>query len=637
MALTKAHNRMIEGFPGTSNLFGLKGIKSLIGDKNDAHYGWGGVIATDSGKWIMIYRKATMHATEDGAEVRVRTSNDKGGTWENDALLYTDASHDARPDHICKMANGRYGFFVNRQDEGSTHFSPLFFKTDDDGATWSNITVTTTSPYTFASVGGIVEFPASQGGHDTTGFISYGYLDASGKDAFTTTDNGDTWSIESEVGQASGAITTLSESVSIRVGTQDKWIIFARASDAGGWHDELSTFTTTNMLNWGAPIDSGLENKGTPPGVIYDADTNMVHYLATARRGRVLDGLHSHLLVASVDADALYDAGGDFGSLGISYEVVSAIPDWFTGYVHGFQDEGRWYASFTFSESGKGNNVSSSSIGLIGDFVSSGVDALQMSSLQIRRQNDVQQIEIIADDNLVTNYPLEINNNAETATKKYGAYGEIAVQGGSEYVVSYDGDYTFSVDGDLKWDSDNHLFGGLTAPIASTVSAIHLGVQGSTFPAIRTSSGATSSRKACVFHNLNGEVGSISTSGTATAFTTSSDPRLKSSFSDLSTSEIEGVITDIANCTGKFNFLTDPTKEVLGFDAHKILDIKGLGSEIGTEGNGSRDLALGEEDGLDEEGNPLIVTPAGVDQSKAVPYLILAVEMLINRVKELEV
>jgi len=69
---------------------------------------------------------------------------------------------------------------------------------------------------------------------------------------------------------------------------------------------------------------------------------------------------------------------------------------------------------------------------------------------------------------------------------------------------------------------------------------------------------------------------------------------------------------------------------------------------MGNEGEGSRDLALGDvyktdEAELDEDGNEIKaavehkVSPAGVDQSKAVPILLAKIEQLERRLKALEV
>jgi hypothetical protein len=86
---------------------------------------------------------------------------------------------------------------------------------------------------------------------------------------------------------------------------------------------------------------------------------------------------------------------------------------------------------------------------------------------------------------------------------------------------------------------------------------------------------------------------------------------------------------------GAFNFLSDPTTTVWGYNAHALVDHQaGFG---GAEGEGPRDMAIGEvyePEVLDEEGNVLTpaktVSPAGVDQSKRVPLLEAAIYDLLQ-------
>lgn len=147
------------------------------------------------------------------------------------------------------------------------------------------------------------------------------------------------------------------------------------------------------------------------------------------------------------------------------------------------------------------------------------------------------------------------------------------------------------------------------------------------------------------FHNDNGLVGSISTNGTATNYNTSSDPRLKD-FKDSPTDEaIDSKFNSLFNSFAVFNWKSDPDGDLVwGFDAHKAVD---NGLDLGSEGEGPRDLALGDvydttPAKFDDEGNEiepeqkLKVTPAGVDQSKAVPILLAKLEQLERRIKELE-
>jgi len=180
-------------------------------------------------------------------------------------------------------------------------------------------------------------------------------------------------------------------------------------------------------------------------------------------------------------------------------------------------------------------------------------------------------------------------------------------------------------------------------------------------------------REAYRFTNGNGTVGQITTSGTATAYNTSSDPRLKE-FKALPSDELINVEFDnLFSCFRIFNWKNDLEGDLVwGFDAHECVDNN---TGIGSEGEGSRNMQLGEvykttpavfedqeiqlvyksgdkigQPRFDSEGEPIMetvsvevtaaiehkVSPAGVDQSKAVPILLAKIEQLERRLAILE-
>lgn len=93
------------------------------------------------------------------------------------------------------------------------------------------------------------------------------------------------------------------------------------------------------------------------------------------------------------------------------------------------------------------------------------------------------------------------------------------------------------------------------------------------------------------FFNDNGLVGSITTSGTATAYNTASDPRYKI-FKPLPTDEeIDIEFQKIYSSFRIFDWKNGGGENVWGFDAHAAID---TGCDIGTEGQGPRDLDIGD-------------------------------------------
>lgn len=143
------------------------------------------------------------------------------------------------------------------------------------------------------------------------------------------------------------------------------------------------------------------------------------------------------------------------------------------------------------------------------------------------------------------------------------------------------------------------------------------------------------------YFNPNGLVGGITLLGSATSFLTSSDPRLKDFLANPTDADIDDKFNDLYSTFRLFSFKSDSNGDVVwGFDAHACVD---AGLDMGSEGEGDRGLNIGDkykDAVLDEEGKEiepaLYVTPAGVDQSKAVPILLAKLEQLERRLKALE-
>lgn len=626
------------------SIFGNGNIRTVLGSQHDAHYGWGSIIEIEnSNKWVMNYRKGSEHGTDDGSELRAAISYDFGVSWENDTLIYTNPLSDSRPDRLDILANGRIGCFVNRADEGTTHFSPLFVYSDDEGATWSYNVVTTSSPYTFSAVGGIISYPTSQGGNDTTGFISFGYLSAGGLDAFTTVDNGDTWSIVTEVAQAITGDSSISENVQVRLGTEDKWLMFARSR--GESTDDVIVYKTTNLLDWGTPTTAGIASNATPPAGYYK--DGKVYYIRTARSGREYNNLANHILEVSEDANTLWDNNGVFTN---AYRVVAAVPNWFTGYIYPFESVLGVCAAFTAGEPVSNTNPSFSGVHVIGNFEASMQDMSVFTDWMMKRQKAVKSIEIVADDNGTNTYGLSLYNASKSASILQSPYIFSRNGGGSSYLQAYntgdvaytyankvsfasEEDMTFDVasSGYIKFLDYNVMFGGLTTLINSVDSATHIPVGGSTVPAIRSQAiGTSSARKHYVLHHTAGvvdapEVGSISTTPTLTSFNTASDETLKDFIGEYSSNEAIAVIK--ADPVREFNWKSNG-EHAIGWGAQTSYEVS---KELATKGGWFKD---DEEVVENTEGAEYV--PWGVDHSKRTPYLWAAMSVLIDKIDKLE-
>jgi hypothetical protein len=153
---------------------------------------------------------------------------------------------------------------------------------------------------------------------------------------------------------------------------------------------------------------------------------------------------------------------------------------------------------------------------------------------------------------------------------------------------------------------------------AITNASVIVGSNGSTTTGqigIESATGSTSTRYHISFTN-GAVVGRISTSGSATSYTTSSDYRLKENVVPISNAserllELKPV---------KFNWIAQPEKSIDGFIAHEVQDIV-------------PEAIDGEKDAVDSENK---IVPQGIDQSKLVPLLTAALQEALLRIEALE-
>jgi len=218
-------------------------------------------------------------------------------------------------------------------------------------------------------------------------------------------------------------------------------------------------------------------------------------------------------------------------------------------------------------------------------------------------------------------------------------------QVGSIGVVSADRMYFSTADGlGLQLDKDNSRIVPVGADGSTFNNNVSLGSSGLEFKNLYLSGNAThgttpSSSAAGVFTeavgrttyssgsgtggfsnlkfiNGNGTVGTVTTSGSATAYNTSSDYRLKENVVAMS-----GATERLKQLKpSRFNFIADADTTVDGFLAHEVQDIV-------------PEAISGTKDAVDEDGNPEY---QGIDQSKLVPLLVATIQELEARITQLE-
>ena len=151
-------------------------------------------------------------------------------------------------------------------------------------------------------------------------------------------------------------------------------------------------------------------------------------------------------------------------------------------------------------------------------------------------------------------------------------------------------------------------------------------------PYFTTFAGSASYRNHFFFKNPNGIVGKISTSGSATAYTTSSDYRLKENVTPMSGATAQTKLLKPCN----FDWIAGGN--VNGFIAHELADV------VPEAVIGTKDAMMDEE----YEVTPATETEAavmgtrsvpdlqGIDQSKLIPLLTATIQELITRIEALE-
>ena len=207
-----------------------------------------------------------------------------------------------------------------------------------------------------------------------------------------------------------------------------------------------------------------------------------------------------------------------------------------------------------------------------------------------------------------------------TVTNKYGIYIEDQTIGSNDYGLYIAGADTYAIwvaadaskfDGNVLLDG-GHLGIGDTTP---TEGMAVIKDDTSTLLYLEDLGGDAGVHGQVSFRNSNGQVGSVSTSGSTTSYNTTSDYRLKENIIDLT-----GAMNRVKELKPKrFNFKADATETFDGFLAHEAAEV------VPISVTGTKD---------DMDGSDPVYQ--GMDSSKLVPLLTAAIKELEARVTALE-
>lgn len=234
-----------------------------------------------------------------------------------------------------------------------------------------------------------------------------------------------------------------------------------------------------------------------------------------------------------------------------------------------------------------------------------------------------EQIEFGSGSTVVAQYGFTVTPSLTGATNNYGFYGNLSAASGrwnfyangtaSNYFAGdvYIGQNTSSSPGIGNTVNGVAFDAGLTTSFSRS----------SSFPISVNRNASTGDLISCRYNGS--QVGSISVTGSTTAYNTSSDYRLKENVVPITGAAARVMMLK----PRRFNFLADPDTVVDGFIAHEAQAVV-------------PEAVHGAKDAVDDEGNPIM---QGIDQSKLVPLLtaalqeaLMTIDDLKMRVEELE-
>lgn len=345
---------------GVGNPCGASGIK-VVKFRSEGNLGYNAFILTtsDPNKLVFVARAAERHTNTLGDRIIAWDSYDCGQTLVNERVIHYDPAVTSRSNVAGNMGNNRLGVIMS-QVNGGTYLDSKFLYSDDDGVTWTTITIPSISPgIAHFFDGDIYPFPTSAGGDDTNGYIVYSYA-LGNVDVCYTLDNGATWTWIDNVLPSSGSYI-VSELTVVRVGTENKWLMYHRQASQGR---TMGVSMSTNMTTWSTLSSAGLVIGNNPPRAIYH--NGRIWIYAVPRITREIEGYGSHILVASADAADVWDNSGNLGATGATWESITPVPDGANGYLAFKKVGSKWYSLFLCQE--QGNGGPSNMLCMFGDF-----------------------------------------------------------------------------------------------------------------------------------------------------------------------------------------------------------------------------------------------------------------------------
>ena len=301
------------------------------------------------------------------------------------------------------------------------------------------------------------------------------------------------------------------------------------------------------------------------------------------------------------------DFGGDQGISGIAGTRVS-----------GYETDLRFYTNNTnaaraFTERMRITSAGNVGIGTSAPSQKLSIGTITGSGTASATPTCITLDETFGNNSVGTNFKLKIFQ--DNASNRYGlgvSDGLFEIVSGSTGAIGF---FTNGANERMRITSGGDIYAYASAYFTSTGAAPSATLSGVAIqnprlvgPTLFSSGNVSDSRSFIQFINANGVVGSISTSGTATAFNTSSDYRLKQDLKDYNGLELISAIK-----TYDYEWKSDKTR-TYGVLAHELQEV-------------IPQAVFGEKDAEEMQ---------GVDYSKIVPVLVKAIQEQQKQIEELK-
>jgi hypothetical protein len=290
---------------------------------------------------FQIYVKSHRHGPSRGALLILRESQDNGNSWVDERVIYSSDLGEPRFPAARVFDGERIGILFTIQYEGKAA-EYAFLVSDDLGVTWRLDHIQPPRGLNF--YGEILQFPESGGGHDTQGFICFGY-EPEGISYLATRDNGQNWHHGLALRNQPGQRLVEASVFPLEPG---RWGLLAR--DAGS--DQVTVrnawgSVSRRLTDFPAAVDSGLQLGANPiVGVVKDETVYAYGCMRGTPRGSAEGyssriGFEDELVYAAVPVRAFVTQGGVFSNP--EWVAAGGFGHRFTGYIfHTMIGGARW-------------------------------------------------------------------------------------------------------------------------------------------------------------------------------------------------------------------------------------------------------------------------------------------------------